>query len=100
MTKLENKIGNSLKSNPLNPNEKTKLVVSLIRKESESYQKKLKQSLKLISVLAQENDLKIHDRLVTTNTYLLLLDATPDFVEQLLKIDVVNEIDRPPTISF
>ena len=97
---FEDKLGESLKNNPFGTNEKTQIVVSLIKKESDSNDKKLNSALNLIRKMSQENGLKIHDNLVTENICLLLLDGTLDFVRRISNIDIVESIDRPPRFTL
>ena len=98
--RFEDKLGESLKNNPLGLDEKTRLVVSLTKKESDSNNEKLNSALDLIRNLSKENGLEIHDSLVTENVCLLLLDGTLDFAKQISGIDIVESIDRPPRFAL
>lgn len=90
------KIGQGLRDDPLGEIEKSKIIVSISKKELDPNDKKVSQTIKLIDSLANDRDLVVYDKLVTENICLLLLDATRNFVQTISQIDLVEKIDRPP----
>ena len=98
--KFQDKLGGSLIESPLGPIEKTKVVISLSKKESDPNDEKLNRVLQLIRNLSQDYDLSVHDKLITKNVYLILVDGTLNFIKTVSKIDLVEKIDRPPKFSL
>ena len=98
--KFQDKLGKNLTESPIGSIEKTKIIISLSKKESDLGDKKLGKAIELISRIAQKDDLGIYDKLITKNICLILLEGTLNFLKIISQIDLVEKMDRPPKFSL
>ena len=94
----DDQIGPSLQKNPLTKIEVGRIVVSLTKKEDDEV--KLNAAIAKIIEITDEHMFKTYDKLITENICLILIDANQNSLKEVMKIDLVTTVDRPPKFNL